>query len=481
MEKTITPTRIAIAIILFVGLFSATHLTAMPRIFFDEALTIEIARNMELYGVLDILTEPGKFSGVPYITGSSGYPITLPLALFFKLFGFGFFQARIYALTLLLATLIVSWFFVKQFWNDSYATAGLALITGFASLHDSGRRVMGDIPGFALLLLGLYLLIKKDRPYIAGLFFGLAIAAKPSVYLLIIPALIITHLLTDWRSSLRKLLPIGIGVLLPTSAWILLQFPNPLSGHTWQMAISFYKNAYGSSYSFWVSFIQNIKSFGSQSTLIYFSLLAIPTFFAFKEKFIKRDWLTIFFFSYGLFDLIYFLKSPGTIRYLLPLQLILLLLLPATISWAVIKLQELVAFTRKISPQYLAIVAITSLASLHFVQFLFFSSVPVKNTAHLDVLNFLTRYKTETIGVVSSPHIAAFISPTQKLHYLRLTDQIIFGINPLSLPLNQLPDVVVIPNGYIKEVPLSPVEKGHLERYSLAYDGKWQIYELTPR
>ena len=152
---------IMLALVLVLASLSAATLVTIPRIFFDEATAIEVARNFQLFGAPDILTAPGHFSGFPYITGSTGYPVTLPLAAIFDVFGFGFTQARIYALLWLIAFFVTAWVFVRRFWNDSYATAALALLIGFASLHDSGRRVMGDIPGFMLMLLGLLFLFKE--------------------------------------------------------------------------------------------------------------------------------------------------------------------------------------------------------------------------------------------------------------------------------------------------------------------------------
>ena len=434
MFRTHLPSIFVFCIISIVVIVSIQHLTTIPRIFYDEASAIEVARNFQLFGMLDVLTAPGQFSGFPYITGSSGFPVTLPLAAFFKIFGFGFTQARIYALLWLLIFLTTAWFFVKNFWNASYAAAAVALIAGFASFHDSGRRVMGDIPGFALLLLSLLLLLKKERKFLAGIFFGLAVTAKPSVYLFIIPALILIYVIADWRRSFRNLMPIGIGAVIPIIFWITLQFPHPLTLNTWQAVINFYQNAFGSSYSAWTSILNNIKSFLSQTTLIYFSLLAIPTVAALKTKFAKKDLLVLFVSIYGILDLLYFLKSPGRIRYLLPLELLILLFLPFTVAWLVQKLQSRLTLFRKFSFHYLWSIAIGGLSVLHLAQFIFFSDVIYKNTAHLEALKFLAQYQTETIGVLNSPHIAAFLPPERKMHYIRETDQIILVITRLICP-----------------------------------------------
>jgi len=480
MFKVNLPSIFVFCIISIVVIISIQYLTTIPRIFYDEASAIEVARNFQLFGVLDVLTAPGQFSGFPYITGSSGFPVTLPLAAFFEIFGFGFTQARIYALLWLLAFLIIAWFFVKNFWSASYGAGAVTLIAGFASFHDSGRRVMGDIPGFALLLLSLLLLLKKERKFLAGIFFGLAVAAKPSVYLLIMPALILTYVIADWRRFFRNLMPIGIGAAIPIIFWVILQFPDPLKLNTWQNAINFYQNAFGSSYSAWTSILNNIKNFVSQTTLIYFSLLTIPTIAALKSKFAKKDLLVLFVSLYGILDLLYFLKSPGRIRYLLPLQFFILLLLPFTVAWLIQKLQSRLTLFKKFSFRHLWTIAISGLSALHLVQFIFFSNVIYKNTAHLEALKFLAQYQAETIAVLNSPHIAAFLPPERKMHYIQETDQIIFGANPLDLPREKLPDLLVMPAGYEQNIMLSDAQLKQLDRYALVLDGKWKIYKLNP-
>ncbi|TSC89510.1 MAG: hypothetical protein G01um10142_515, partial [Parcubacteria group bacterium Gr01-1014_2] len=93
---------------------------------------------------------------------------------------------------------------------------------------------------------------------------------------------------------------------------------------------------------------------------------------------------------------------------------------------------------------------------------------------------FLAQYQTETIGVFNSPHIAAFLPPERKMHYIRETDQIIFGVNPLDLPREKLADLLVMPAGYEENAPLSDAQLKQLERYALVLNGKWKIYKLNP-
>src|SRR3989338_2836899 len=85
-------------ILLSVILFSLPNLNTWPRLWIDEAKSIELARNFLNFGKLNIQTAPGEFTDFPEILQTTGYPVTVPLVLFFKIFGYGLAQARIYML-----------------------------------------------------------------------------------------------------------------------------------------------------------------------------------------------------------------------------------------------------------------------------------------------------------------------------------------------------------------------------------------------
>ena len=55
------------AVILGVLIFSLPTLTTKPKLWSDEALSIELAQNFLFYGHLDLAVAPGEFSGAPYL------------------------------------------------------------------------------------------------------------------------------------------------------------------------------------------------------------------------------------------------------------------------------------------------------------------------------------------------------------------------------------------------------------------------------
>lgn len=462
-------------VILVVIIVSSQRLTTWPRIFYDEGITIEIARNFQLFKVLDILTAPGQFTDIPYVTGSNGFPITLPLALFFELFGFGLAQARIYALIWLIIFFVAIYLFVKKFWGKNNALAALLLVATFAPVYDAGRRVLGEIPGFIFLLAGLFFLITRQKDIskyrywgiVAGIFFGLAIVSKPSVYLLIIPAFILASLFIN--HNLRKqIVPILIGVAPSLALWIFFAFPNPFSIATWIKILSFYQDPAASA-SLAGNFIKNAGLFFSHTTLIYFSLLAIfigSVLIKFRQS-IRDDSFLSLLIPYGVLLLLYFLKSPGWLKYLLPLEIFILMILPPYIELALVKFNKM--------RYYRAI--ILALIILQSWQLVFFSNITDATSEPEEVAKFVIE-RPGMIGILNSPHIAALIPPERKLHYINQNEKVVIGDNPLDLEQLKLPQFIIMPSDFENSYPFSEKQKTNLKNYELAKTGKWKVFQL---
>jgi hypothetical protein len=119
---------------IIIATYTWGNLTTKPRPFFDEGLIIEVSRNFNLFHTLDVQIAPGQFSGLPYVAGSSGFPVSLPLAFIFHVFGFSLAVARLYALGWILIFLCTFFFVVKKFFNTTSAVSGLFLIASFEQL-----------------------------------------------------------------------------------------------------------------------------------------------------------------------------------------------------------------------------------------------------------------------------------------------------------------------------------------------------------
>ncbi len=182
------PIIILAAVFAFVIIFCLTNLTTKPKLWIDEGLNIEVSRNFLLFGKLNVLTAPGIFVEQPYAVSASGYALTVPLAVFFNFFGFGLFQARFFMMLWLLIAVAAIYLVARSFFGSLTAIFAASLIATFDPFYSNGLTVMGEIPWFVFLLCGLFFLAKKENYLLTGLFFGLAAATKPSIYLLLLPA-----------------------------------------------------------------------------------------------------------------------------------------------------------------------------------------------------------------------------------------------------------------------------------------------------
>src|SRR5206468_2314742 len=149
---------------------------------------------------------------------STGYPVTVPLALLFKIFGYHFTLARLYMLAWLTAAVLAAFLIARKFFDRYLAVFSLLLITTFASFYGSGRTVVGDIPGFLFFLGGLSAWLRYKNRYLAGLLWGVAVVAKPSLFGLIIPAITLV-LLLEPRQFFKNISQVAIGMLPAGLVW----------------------------------------------------------------------------------------------------------------------------------------------------------------------------------------------------------------------------------------------------------------------
>ena len=465
-SRKFPPQEILLALVLVaVTVVSISRLTTFPRIFYDEGITIEIARNFQLFGISDISTAPGQFTDAPYINASSGFPVTIPLALFFRLFGFGLVQARIYALLWLLACFVAVYIFSKRLWGSTHAISAVLLLATFAPLYDNGRRVLGEIPGFVFLLAGLFVLMTRHKPVVAGIFFGLATVSKPSVYLLVVPALMIAAIYN--REVRKSIMPILVGVFPVILLWVWLTLPNPLSIHAWEQLLIYYQNPNITSLS--GNFIRNLRMFLSQSTLMYFSSIAILISLALypKRHYIRTDSFVSFLIPYGALLVLYFLRSPGWLKYLLPLELLILIVLPEYLRLTLDRIRRV-----RLYP-----IVIISFVVVQGVHLMFFSNITNASNEAQIIAQYVSQ-QSGMIGIIKSPQIACLIAPERKLQYQPYNMRYIFGQNPLSAPIAQLPRFLILPFGYERIGVFSELELTNLQRYTLIRSGGWAVYEL---
>ncbi len=429
------------ATLCFVVVFSFSTLVTKPRLWIDEAVSINIAQSFLTSGILSIQTAPDTFFQFPQLIQSTGYPVTVALAGFFKVFGYGIYQARIFMVLWIILALSLVFFLARKLFGKGQAYFSLLLIASFASFYGSGRTVVGEIPGFAFLLAGFYTLLERKQYFLTGIFWGLAVVSKPSVFGLIIPTIVLTFLFEreGLLNFFKKTISLGLGMIPAGLLWILLVVSHPFTRETWTSIGAFYKNPYSSSITDNVA--RNLLGFFHSTTLIYFGLLSVLVLGArFLLKDAKLATLYTFTLIYSLLAFLYYLRSPGWLRYILIAELLILFILPhvvhAVASWLKEKYTTLPATPNLLANLFLGFLVLVQVAQMFTVAQIFFGDNDLRVASYLQ-----KNFPDKTIGLLNATTVAILLKPSQVFLTIYLTGLPVVGENPLLL--KNPPEVIV--------------------------------------
>lgn len=453
----------AAAIIIIVLAGSWATLTTKPRLWTDEAKSMELAKSFLNFGKLNIQIAPGEFTDFPELLQSTGYPITVPLAGFFKIFGYGFTQARIYMLLWMVIALAAVFMVGRGFWGERLSLLSVGLIATFASFHDSGRTVVGEIPGFFFLLLGIYSWFNRRSYFWSGIWWGLAIVSKPSVFTWILPAILIVCVL-EKINFLKKIVWAGTGMLPAAAGWVWLVLDQPFLSGTWAGIVNFYKNPYEAS-SLAENIRNNLLNVPFSTTLIYFGILFILFLWTrTKEENFNLRSLYNFVIIYSFFAFIYYLRSPGWLRYILISELLILFVLPPIVSLASARWAVWAAkFKFNWNQQKLSAGLVAALIALQLIHFLTSAQI-FYSDAEIEVSRLLNKeFSHNDIGLINALSLSALVTAGRRFQSVKMTGIPVFGESPL---LNEhLPDVIVLSSGE----ELSEKENINLNKYYLPH------------
>jgi 4-amino-4-deoxy-L-arabinose transferase-like glycosyltransferase len=497
------PELIFFALVAFALFFALSGFLIRPALWFDEGITLEIARNYAFYGHLDVLTAPHVFSNLGYLVGTNGYPLTLPLAVAFKVFGYGLVQARIVMLLWMVATLTATYWVTKKLFGVVSALCATALMATFATFYADGLTATGEMPALFFFMIGMWFLLGKKDYFWMGIFWGLAMAAKPGVFILLAHTTVLYILLFDRRGWFRKLFIAGFGFLIPVILWVLFQFPlnletfysivayvlNPvdipiisswvhnLPVHTYEnLVISPTANATN-------SVMANLGLFVTSSTLIYFVLLgtiaAAGLYLGKKKDEVKRCALGLLS-IYGLLVVVFFVRGPGWFRYLFGLQILILILLAPALQEVLILLRSKFSELRILKsvcdwevPALIGVLCLFQVFQLFFLSDIKRSVRPLEAIAY--VQNLMEEYPNSTVGIYNIPVLAAFTDPERTYHSSSPQD----GYTPLGaspLLASSTPDIVVVTE--IGQL-IGDKEKEVLKMsYTLAEDASLPSYDV---
>lgn len=450
-----------------------------PSPWFDDGIHLNLARTLAEEGVLNLETAPGVFVNEKPLLITTNYPLLLPVALSFKLFGVGLWQAKIVMAGFLIAFVCLAYALARKLYGKESALLAFALLVTFLPLYGNGKSVLGEIPGLVFFLGGLLFVGRGKEPartetdevhsggwptFFAGFLFGLAAATKSS-FLIMLPAVAAGEAYGMWQRrqfNLDRLLLLSIGASIPLIVWVWTLIPQELTAGFLQQVIALYRNPYGAE----GVALPNLLRFVTESTPLHYALLLGTVLVAASRRrlaVLSREEVTALVFI-GL-NLLFYLTTVGWYRYFFPSHALLLVLFSGA-AWFL--------FTRPL-------LRLALLSGLLLIQLGVFIVNIREPLYHNGAPRQFGEAASEIIGerevvVIDNPEIAFFVQSENRRLYLQANPRFVFGQEPFAD--GRLPRFIVGPawqaHPYLQE-HLS--EKGN---YTVAFtQGRHYLYELS--
>ena len=113
--------KIILLIVFVLALFLIPfHFTSTPNVWTDEGVFIETARNLAVHNTLALQTSPAEFFSMRNFLLSTSYPVIFPVALSLKVFGIGFWQARLPMILYMFILVLLSYLFSIKLYGKKY-------------------------------------------------------------------------------------------------------------------------------------------------------------------------------------------------------------------------------------------------------------------------------------------------------------------------------------------------------------------------
>jgi len=310
-------------LIIFTVFFAFRELGTFPAAWLDDSLFMLVAQNLaEGRGyTLPVLTGNWHYS---YLLGV-GPTVIWPAAFFMKMFGFSVTIARLPFALLLCATVAMLYRYVLLFADKTAARMSAGLLVSFSAFVNTGKPVLGEIPAFFFLIIGLYFLCtatSRKQYAVVGILFGLSVISKIT-YGILYPAIgvvgIFLLLQKKW-SECGRWFVLGVTALLTYGSWRIFEM---MSAPGAFMEILQYGLADGGSTTMQV--LRTQPELLLRFQYIYFGVLFLLFCIGLWKYAAKLGKATaIFCFAFVMLFILYFLNGPGWYRHLLPAHLLMI-------------------------------------------------------------------------------------------------------------------------------------------------------------
>jgi len=311
--------------------FVLRHLGTFPAAWADDSLFMLVAKSVaQGHGyALPIL---GYDWAHPYIL-AIGPTLIFPVALSIKLFGFSVAAARIPMVLFLLGTTVTVYLFALRSFNRTAARWTAFLFISFSAFINTGKPVLGEIPGFFFLMLGLLAMQRNSRTVLsaimAGAAFGLAVMTKLP-FGLIFPALGLAWIIAAIRRDGKETMFLTIAIVSAVFvAMIGLYWMGAFDkGFLDELRIFLFEKKSVVPSDQFVPIIARPRELlrMAYGHYVLAAILALTGWWTTRTK--MRFSLSVIILSVAALFALYFLNGPGWYRALLPSTLLLFLFVP---------------------------------------------------------------------------------------------------------------------------------------------------------
>lgn len=157
------------------------------------------------------------------------------LALFYKIFGVGILQLKIFTWSLILLTDAVLFFGVKKLWNIKTAFISLLFYIPLMMLYD-GNGFWFDLYMGIMAFCSFYF-ARSKKWLLAGVFWGLAFISKQTAVWFLLP--IAFSLFQDSKFKIQDSMKVVFGALLVAAPFTLILFAFNILPSFWNWAVNF--------------------------------------------------------------------------------------------------------------------------------------------------------------------------------------------------------------------------------------------------
>ncbi len=220
MNRQYLSTILALLCLSLLAFLSFYHLESTPPLWWDEGWTMNVARNWVQSGFYGQSLEgelqpPGL---------SAAFPVVVPVAISFKIFGVGIWQGRLPGTLFMLAAILLISRLAYRLYDRRVAWLTLILLLLMPlneKLHPIliGRQVLGEAPTLFYLLLGYWMLffaLDKHPFWIipAALLWGIAMRTKAQVPPFWLLSVLLPVTLALYKRWWRELIILMTGVVV---------------------------------------------------------------------------------------------------------------------------------------------------------------------------------------------------------------------------------------------------------------------------